>query len=282
MKKLALITIATSLALAGTAGATNLLRQGTVSYTQRFGSGDWEAGYTANGHVRYDQDATTTVSGDKLTILGSVTAWVEMMGRRNDVAQVRGEAYTTIGGSRAFEVEVWARVPAIGIQMPLYSNSFTGTISVSKSYSPMLMATSAWFWAGPIPIKATAYAEGSLSFSASGTLGASSINLSFAPKAGVDAGASAEVDMLFASAGVYGELNLLYARLPFTASIGLASGCYGATWQADVDLRLQSLGGEFGIFGTLAGKRYEHAFWGFDPVYDNTYPLFNNAGTTCF
>lgn len=282
MNKLSLITIATTLALAGQAHAGTLLSKG-ASKTGSFGDSQFAAGYTAGARLTYSTAGGAGMTGDALESTAYAKGWVRLMGTKNDVVEVRADGSSIVDGTQALEVAVWARVPFLGTKLPIYTQKISSTISVSKTFSPTLMSASGWFWAGPIPVHATARAVGTIGFSASGTVSPTGINVSFTPRAGANGYLSAEVDVLFASAGVYGSLNLLDAKLPTTGKLLLntaAGQCAGVHWDLDTDLNVYSLDGEFGVKASLFGETWKAKVFGWDG-FSTTYALYDQAGTLC-
>lgn len=289
MSKSLMIGVATTLALAGhvTQAEASFSRSG--SKTQCFPTGncndDWAAGYSATGRIAYTQEGAAGIAGDTLEAEGQLTGWVKMMGTRNDVAILRGNGFTTVGGSSEYEVEVLARIPFLGALLPIYSNSWNGTFSISKSWTQVLAGASDTIMVGPVPVHVAASARGTLGFSLTGAVGANAISAVLTPRLSVVAEVETGVDLMFASAGVYGELRLLSARMPVDGSVALdrtsaACGGPGVNWGLDVDLDIHSLDGEIGVFAELLGVEYRHELFSW-PGFETTYHLYDGSGTAC-
>jgi hypothetical protein len=289
MSKSLMIGVAATLALAGhiTQAEASFSRSG--SKTQCFPTGNcdgpWASGYSASGRITYTQEGAAGIAGDTLEAEGELTAWVKMMDERQDVAILRGNGFTTIGGSRRYEVEVLARTPLFpGTLFPIYSNSWTGTLSESRSW-PLWTSVSKQIGVGPVSVDVTMSARGTLGFSLTGAVGANGISAVFTPRVNAVTEGETGVNTPFASAGVYGDLTLLSARMPVDGSVALdrtSAACNGpgVNWGLDVDLSMHSLDGEIGVFAELLGAVYRVELFSW-AGFAATYHPYSGSGTVC-
>lgn len=287
MSKLIMIAIAGTAALAASTPDAHAAFEREASRTACFPTGacgsDWAAGYTAEGRVEYIDGAPAGTTGDTMSTSGNLTAWVRVFGTRSDIAIIQGRAESTVGGARAYEVEVYGRLLPYLPPVLIYSHSWDGTFSVSKSWTPIAVSGSETYMVGPVPVTVRAGAKGPIGFSLTGSVGLTDVIATFTPKAKAVVDADAVADLTFASAGVYGELELIDVRLPITGAVKLhmlPGQCPGADWDLDVDLTVDSLDGEIGAIATLFGAEFRQPIFAWDG-FSATYGLFDANGQIC-
>ncbi len=136
---------------------------------------------------------------------------------------------------------------------------------------------SEWFLVGPIPVKVAAGVA--LSYGAAISLAISqgacdahnprlSISGKFEPHVGVGGWVTAAVDLFLVSAGVRGDLTLIDAGLPLSASVSVGNDARTAEPLAQatarLDLVLEELSGAISVFVSVLGIPYEHELFSWD------------------
>jgi hypothetical protein len=249
-----------------------------------FGDSDWGAGYSGGAKFTYDRGTAVSTNDDTLAGDGSLTAWARVFGTKREIIEVRGDLYGSNGNPATFGVDAYVLGQAV------YSNEFAAEVSYSKLWSQTFFTVSQWFTVGPVPVRVSASAKGYAGFDIWGQLDVNSIDLTFRPRLSLGAKAFAGVDIAFASAGIYGELNILRASLPIEADIRHANvnACTpspltlgpAVKWDLDIELDLESLDGELGVEATLLSDTWRKRIVKWNGL-DETYDLVTELGSVC-
>lgn len=231
------------------------------------------AGYTILSRTSY--------TSGTLGVDGRLTAKGELFGTWLDLIQVRGFGSTTPGGSRSYAVNTYVWLPLLGkIQLTTASADLASSAIVDMygDVSRTFATVEARFY-GVLSVKAKA--RGAAGYDAYGRVDGSRVSMFFKPYANASVTLTASVDVYVAEFGAYGRLYLIDASLPMTTIIATNSStqCAGYNSYLKVDLTLEELSGELGVFLRLLTGEYDHDFWSWDGAYQ-TFPVMPGASKT--
>ncbi|MFT3774917.1 MAG: hypothetical protein QM820_56945 [Minicystis sp.] len=181
------------------------------------------------------------------------------------------DAASTGSAAAGYEVDVVGAVVASGS----YSIPRIWRIA---NYCHTLAEASGDYWLGPIPVTASAEAEGCIYVDVNLAYSNNTLSGTLTPGASVDASLSAGIGTSFASGGVYGSLTVIDASVPFTVS-GKASSS-SVTLSESAKLTMTGMDGEVGLYASLFGERWEEPIFSWDGLtYANT-TLFSSPSQT--
>jgi hypothetical protein len=160
----------------------------------------------------------------------------------------------------------------------IYQWSQKGTLAGTKSWTQSIFSASTTITLGPVPVTFSAGANGTFGYTYSMVDSGNTITGKFEPTAGLNAVVSASVSLVFASAGVEGQLNLVHFDMPSTAVVTLLPTDF--SYKVDADLTITSLSGEVDAFATLLGDKWTLTLASWSPLLSATIPLIHTNNCT--
>lgn len=205
-------------------------------YENGFGNSNFGAGYVVDASV----NNTPGTLGPTFDARGEGRVYGRIFGTNRDAVQVSAYANSPAGGAASASANVYI----LGSQV--FARSFTATYSTGASFGPRrFFSANFTFTVGPVPITVSASADGSVGFTGTGNLSASTLVVNVTPTGSLTAVASASVNVIIVSFGVSGSLTLVNAALPSNLTI---SPCAATRWSLSVNRDIYTLSGQIDLW----------------------------------
>ncbi|HEX2568292.1 MAG TPA: hypothetical protein VH877_01955 [Polyangia bacterium] len=205
-------------------------------YENGFGNSNFGAGYVVDASV----NNTPGTLGPTFDARGEGRVYGRLFGQQRDAVRVTVSANSPAGGAASASANVYV----LGSQV--FARSFTATYSTGASYGPRrFFSASFTFTVGPVPVTVSASADGSVGFTATGDLSASTLVVNVTPTGSLSAVASAYVNAIVVSFGVDGSLTLITGSLPSNLTI---SPCAATRWSIAVNRDIYTLSGQIDLW----------------------------------
>lgn len=205
-------------------------------YENGFGNSNFGAGYVVDASV----NNTPGTLGPTFDARGEGRVYGRIFGTNRDAVQVSAYANSPAGGAASGSANVYI----LGSQV--FARSFTASYSTGASFGPRrFFSVNYTFTVGPVPVTVSASADGSVGFTGTGTLSASTLVVNVTPTGSLTAVASAGVNVIIVSFGVSGSLTLVNAALPSNLTI---SPCAATRWSLAVNRDIYTLSGQIDLW----------------------------------
>ncbi|HEX2568291.1 MAG TPA: hypothetical protein VH877_01950 [Polyangia bacterium] len=205
-------------------------------YENGFGNSNFGAGYVVDASI----NNTPGTLGPTFDARGEGRVYGRIFGTNRDAVQVTASGYSPAGGAASGSANVYI----LGSQV--FARSFTASYSTGASFGPRRFFSASYtFTVGPVPVTVSASADGSVGFTGTGTLSASTLVVNVTPTGSLTAVASAYVNAIIVSFGVSGNLTLITGSLPSNVTI---SPCAATRWSLAVNRDIYTLSGQIDLW----------------------------------